>query len=142
MTKKIFPLVLCALLATPAYAAHPQCGKTELASTMGHMKDAMKAYKKAFKSGDDAKMNTVANELLKQVRQADAFIPLTINDSLQLNSDQQGKFDQYRQGMSVLEKAVVKLTQADDKNSRKAALALISKASKKGHKAFKMDCDD
>lgn len=129
-------------MLSPAYASHPQCGKTELAETMGEMKDAMKAYKKAFKSGDDKASAEISESLLSMIDKASNNIPLKISDSETLSVVQKNKVEMYKKGMKKLKDAVIQLNKAENKEAKKAALKLIGKASKKGHKAFKMKCDD
>ena len=143
MNKVIIPVVLSSLLFTaPSFAAHPMCGKTELAETMGDMKSNMKAIKKAVKMGDIKQVTTIANELLTQVNQSYDLVPLAISDKKELSAEQQADFKNYQKGMKSLKTAVTELTEATDVASIKAALGKIGKASKKGHKAFMLDCDD
>jgi len=142
MKMKLVLALSAALLSAPSFAGHPQCGETELAGVMGDMKDAMKAYKKALKSGDDAKMTQVSSDLLAMIDKSVELVPLKITDQKELNAVQQAKFEKYKKGMSYLKEAVTKLHNAKDVDAKKAALKMIGKASKKGHKAFKMKCDD
>ncbi|NMP29931.1 hypothetical protein HII17_00030 [Thalassotalea sp. M1531] len=142
MKKLIVPVLLSSLaFAAPSMAAHPMCGKTELADVMGDMKDQMKAVKKAAKSGDIAKVTAIANELLASVDKADQYVPLVISDKKELNATQQADFKDYQNGIKFLKGAVTDLASAKDIGAIKMALGKIGKASKKGHKAFKMDCD-
>ena len=142
MKKTLATLILATTFLTPAYASHPQCGKTELASIMGDMKDAMDDYKKAFKANDTAKQLAVTADLLKLIDKGSELIPLQISDNLSLTDEQKGLVEKYKKGMKQLKDAVVKLSEADNPLAKKAALKLVGKASKQGHKAFKMDCDD
>jgi len=142
MKMKLVLALSAALLAAPSFASHPQCGETELAGVMGDMKDAMKAYKKAFKAGDDAKMTQVSSDLLKMIDKSTDLVPLKITDKKELNAAEQAKFEKYQKGMNFLKEAVTKLHNAENADAKKAALKMIGKASKKGHKAFKMKCDD
>ncbi|REL30462.1 cytochrome b562 [Thalassotalea euphylliae] len=143
MKKMIVPVVLSALaFSTPSYASHPMCGKTELADLMGDMKGSMKAVKKAVKSGDIEKVSMIANELMTAVNQSTDLVPLAISDQKTLTAKQQADFKKYQKGMEYLKSAVSELAQAKDLPAIKSALGKIGKASKKGHKAFKMDCDD
>lgn len=130
------------LLSPSAFAAHPMCGKTDLAEAMDGMKDSMKAIKKAVKKGDTAKVSEIATNLLNSVEKAQNFVPLAISDSKELNAEQQKDFDSYKKGMTYLKDAVTELASAKDIASIKMALGKIGKASKKGHKAYKLDCDD
>lgn len=143
MKKLIIPVLLSSLfVSAPSMAAHPMCGKTELADVMGNMKDQMKAVKKAVKSGDLDKVQSIANELLTAVDNGYNMVPLAISDNKELNAAQQADFEKYQKGMDFLKGAVKDLAAAKDLASVKAALGKIGKASKKGHKAYKMDCDD
>jgi len=143
MKKIITTLVTALTLLSPVtFAAHPMCGKTDLAEVMDNMKDSMKAIKKAAKAGDSAKVNNIAADLLSNVENAQDFIPLAISDQKELNAEQQKDFDNYKKGMGYLKEAVEELASAQDMASVKMALGKIGKASKKGHKAYKMDCDD
>lgn len=142
MKKILLSAILSLSFISSAFAAHPQCGETELANIMGNMKDNMKAIKGAAKANDIEKLNLVAKELLASVQKADQYVPLTITDQQQLTAEQQTKFDDYKKGIAKLEKAVTSLTTATNAAERKTALASIGKAAKKGHKAFKMDCDE
>lgn len=142
MKTKILAAITGLMMLSPAYASHPQCGKTELAETMGEMKDAMKAYKKAFKSGDDKATAEISESLLSMIDKASKNIPLKISDSETLSVVQKNKVEMYKKGMKKLKDAVIQLNKAENKEAKKAALKLIGKASKKGHKAFKMKCDD
>ncbi|WP_448211980.1 cytochrome b562 [Colwellia sp. MEBiC06753] len=135
-------LVSCIAFSTPSFANHPMCGKTELADVMDNMKDQMKLIKGAVKSGDIAAVTAAATDLLAQVEKSDQYIPLSISDKKELNAEQQAQFNDYQQGISSLKDAVTELVAAQDLASAKMALGKIGKASKKGHKAFKMDCDD
>ncbi|MDG1734167.1 MAG: cytochrome b562 [Thalassotalea sp.] len=142
MKKILLTLVLSFTTLLSAQAAHPQCGETELATIMGEMKDDMKAIKGAAKAKDSDKVTLIAQQLLVTVQKADAYVPLAISDKKELTTQQQAKFDDYKKGVSALEKAVTELTLAKTADEQKAALGKIGKAAKKGHKAFKMDCDD
>ncbi|WOH35916.1 cytochrome b562 [Thalassotalea fonticola] len=142
MKKILLSAILSLTFINSAFAAHPQCGETELANIMGNMKDSMKAIKGAAKSNDIEKLNSVANQLLASVQKADQYVPLTITDQKQLTAEQQQKFADYKNGIAKLEQAVTALTAATNAAERKAALGQIGKAAKKGHKAFKMDCDE
>ena len=142
MKKILLSTLLSFFTLTSAYAAHPQCGETELASIMSDMKDDMKAIKKAAKAKDSAQITTVAEQLLSTVQKADQYVPLSISDSKALTAQQQQEYDDYKQGIQSLEKAVLALTKASSMDEQKAALGKIGKAAKKGHKAFKMDCDE
>lgn len=142
MTKLLLSAILSIVFISSANAAHPQCGETELANIMGNMKDNMKAIKGAAKANDFDKINALSKELLSNVQKAEQYVPLTITDQKELNAQQQEKFDDYKNGISSLENAVTSLTTATNIAEQKAALGKIGKAAKKGHKAFKMDCDD
>ena len=143
MKKLIVPVVLSALaFSAPSFASHPMCGKTELAELMGDMKDSMKAVKKAVKSGNIDEVSNIANNLLTAVNQSTDLVPLAISDQQNLSAEQQADFKKYQKGMEYLKSAVTELASAQDLPAIKAALGKIGKASKKGHKAFKMDCDD
>lgn len=139
-------LLLCTLLAfstiSSAFAAHPQCGETELANIMGDMKDSMKAIKGAVKANDTDKVSVLAKELLSTVQKADQYVPLNITDKKELNAAEQQEYQDYQQGIELLEKAVNELAVATTPDQQKEALGKIGKVAKKGHKAFKMDCDD
>ncbi len=141
MKKIIMTIALSLLTLSTANAAHPMCGKTDLADLMDTMKDNMKAIKTATKANDTDKVNAIAQELLTTVKKADQFVPLTITDKPELTPAQQADFEKYQKGMKFLEKAVTELTNAKTAEEQKAALAVIGKSAKKGHKAFKMDCD-
>ena len=130
------------LLSPAALAAHPMCGKTELADVMGGMKDNMKAVKKAVKAGDIAKVNAIANDLLNAIDKSTNLVPLAISDKTELSAEQEADFKKYQKGMEFLKSAVADLASAKDAGAVKMALGKIGKASKKGHKAYKMDCDD
>ncbi|MFD2168056.1 cytochrome b562 [Thalassotalea euphylliae] len=130
------------LFAMPAMAAHPMCGKTDLADIMGNMKDQMKVIKKAAKTGDMATLNETAQKLLAQVEKADSYVPLAISDKKELDATQQADYEKYQKGMGFLKQSVEELIAAKDPAAIKAALGKIGKSAKKGHKAFKMDCDD
>lgn len=141
--KKILLFTLLSFFTlTSANAAHPQCGETELASIMSDMKDDMKAIKKAAKTDDSAQLTTIAQQLLITVQRAVQYVPLSISDTKTLSTEQQQQYDDYKQGIQSLEKAVLALTKASSVDEQKSALGQIGKAAKKGHKAFKMDCDD
>ncbi|SES64240.1 cytochrome b562 [Thalassotalea agarivorans] len=140
--KKLTLLLSALLLSTSALASHPQCGKTDLAEVMDEMKDSMKAYKQAFKASDEAKMAAVVEQLLQQIDKAETLVPLQISDQATLTAEQQAQFEKYQKGMAYLEKSVLTLKDAKTADERKAALNAIGKSSKKGHKAFKMKCDD
>ena len=142
MKKTLATLILAGSLLAPAYASHPQCGKTELASIMGDMKDAMDDYKKAFKANDTAKQLEVTGNLLTLIDKSADLVPLQISDNLSLSDEQKGLVEKYKKGMTQLRDAVEQLSKADNPLAKKAALKLVGKASKQGHKAFKMDCDD
>ncbi|TLU66655.1 hypothetical protein FE810_03845 [Thalassotalea litorea] len=145
MKKLLISSFVCALtMSGPAMAndVHPMCGETELAGIMGDMKDNMKAYKKAMKAGDTETMNVVAQDLLANIEKSDGLVPLQISDNKELTAAQQADFDQYQKGMAYLQESAEALSKATTDDERKAALSQIGKASKKGHKAFKMDCDD
>lgn len=142
MKKLLITALLSFVTLTSANAAHPQCGETELAEIMSSMKDNMKAIKAASKEKDSAKISEIAAELLVHVQDSAKYVPLAISDKKELTAQQQADFDKYQKGMKALEKAVLELKNATSFEQQKAALGLISKASKKGHKAFKMDCDD
>ncbi|WNC72880.1 cytochrome b562 [Thalassotalea psychrophila] len=142
MTKILLSAILSISFISSAFAAHPQCGETELANIMGNMKDSMKAIKGAAKSDDFEKINSIAKELLISVQKADQYVPLAITDQKELSAEQQQKFNDYKNGIANLEKAVTSLTNATNTAEQKAALGKIGKAAKKGHKAFKMDCDE
>lgn len=142
MKKLIIGAALALSVVTTAQAAHPMCGKTDLADNMGKMKDAMKGYKKAMKAGDEETMATIVNELTSVIEKAKDQVPLAISDKETLTDEQKADFEKYQKGMMFLAEAVKQLGQADDEMTRKVALKAIGKASKKGHKAFKMDCDD
>lgn len=139
-------LLLCTFLSlftlSFAHAAHPQCGETDLANIMGDMKDSMKAIKGAAKAQDTEKVSALAKELLESVQKADQYVPLNISDKKELTAEQQQKFEDYQHGMEILEKAVTELASATTSDAQKVALGKIGKVAKKGHKAFKMDCDD
>ncbi|TRX52824.1 cytochrome b562 [Thalassomonas sp. M1454] len=142
MKKILLTLALSFTTLVSAHAAHPQCGETELAKIMGEMKDDMKAIKGAAKSNDTIKVSALAQDLLITVRKADDYVPLVISDKKELTAAQQAEFDDYKKGMAALEDAVTELTMAKTADEQKAALGKIGKSAKKGHKAFKMDCDD
>lgn len=142
MKKIILASLLAVSVASPAYASHPMCGKTELADVMGGMKDKMKAIKKAVKTGDMGQVTTIAKDLLAQVEESENHVPLAISDKPELNEKQQAQMADYKKGLKMLKKAVTELVKADNLVAIKSALGDIGKASKKGHKAFKMDCDD
>lgn len=142
MKKVILGIALSLSVIASAQAAHPMCGKTDLADNMGKMKDAMKGYKKAMKSGDEAAMASNVAELAKLVETSADQVPLAITDKAELTDEQKADFEKYQKGMMLLAEAVKQLGQADDEMTRKVALKAVGKASKKGHKAFKMDCDD
>ncbi|WP_371187991.1 cytochrome b562 [Thalassotalea maritima] len=124
-----------------AFAAHPMCGETPLAEVMGNMKDDMKIIKQSLKAGDEQAVKQAAQSLLANIRQGDTLVPLSVADNEQLNDEQKAKFNQYQRGMADLESATMELIRAQDNTARKQALAKIGKLAKKGHKAFKMDCD-
>ncbi|WP_371376590.1 hypothetical protein [Thalassotalea aquiviva] len=142
MKKLLLGTLLTLMSVSSAFAAHPQCGKTELAEIMDIMKDDMKAIKAATKAKEQDKVTALAEKLLVSVQKADAYVPLKISDSKELNAQQTEQFNDYKKGMELLTKAVVELTKADSIEAQKIALAVIGKSAKKGHKAFKMDCDD
>ncbi len=119
-----------------------QCGKTELADVMGEMKKSMKAIKAAGKAQDSKKITMIAEQLLTSVQKAQIHVPLSIATGNKLTTEQQTKFEDFQKGIQVLEQAVAELVAADSSAAQKSALGKISKISKKGHKAFKMDCDD
>ncbi|WNC68157.1 cytochrome b562 [Thalassotalea nanhaiensis] len=142
MKKLLLSTILSISFISSAFAAHPQCGETELANIMGNMKDNMKAIKGAAKADDFEKINAIAKQLLVDVQKAEQYVPLAISDKKELNQEQQKEFDDYKNGIANLEKAVTSLTTATNIEEQKAALGKIGKAAKKGHKAFKMDCDE
>ncbi|WP_448548017.1 hypothetical protein [Thalassotalea fusca] len=141
MKKTLATLLLATTFLAPAYAAHPQCGETELSGIMGDMKDAMKAYKKALKENDTSKQLEITGNLLTLIDQGSELIPLQISDNLSLTEEQKGLVEKYKKGMKKLKDAVVQLSEANNPMAKKAALKLVGSASKQGHKAFKMDCD-
>lgn len=144
MKKLLISSFVCALcVSAPAMAndVHPMCGETELAGIMGDMKDNMKAYKKAMKAGDSEAMNAVVTDLLANIEKSDGLVPLQISDDKNLTAEQQADFEKYQKGMVFLQESVEALSQATTDEERKAALGNIGKASKKGHKGYKMDCD-
>lgn len=141
MKKIIITIALTLLTLSSANAAHPMCGKTELADLMDTMKDNMKAIKMAAKSSDTDEVTKIANELLLTVQKSQKFVPLSISDKTELTADQKADFSKYQKGMKALEKAVTDLSLAKTAAQQKEALAVIGKSAKKGHKAFKMDCD-
>ncbi|WP_394172786.1 cytochrome b562 [Thalassotalea litorea] len=144
MKKLLISSFVCALAMSGQALAndvHPMCGETELAGIMGDMKDNMKAYKKAMKDGDTDAMNAVVKDLLANIEKSDGLVPLQISDNKNLTAEQQADFEKYQQGMAFLQESVEALSNATTDDERKAALGQIGKASKKGHKAYKMDCD-
>lgn len=142
MKKILIPVLLSTIaFSTPSMAAHPMCGKTELAQIMDDMKDHMKAVKKAVKAGDMDKLGSIADQLLAAVDNSYNLVPLAISDKAELTEDQKGDFANYQKGMKYLKGAIEELKAAKDMGEVKAALGKIGKSSKKGHKAFKMDCD-
>lgn len=142
MKKLIIGAALALSVIASAQAAHPMCGETDLAENMGKMKDAMKGYKKAMKAGDEAAMAGIVADLTSAIESAKDQVPLAISDKSELDDKQKADFEKYQKGMMLLAEAVKQLGQAEDDMTRKVALKAIGKASKKGHKAFKMDCDD
>ncbi|TKB47862.1 cytochrome b562 [Thalassotalea mangrovi] len=145
MKKLLISSLLCTIAfssQTMANDVHPMCGKTDLAEVMGDMKDNMKAYKKAMKAGDSDAMEQVVTELLANIDKADDLVPLQISDNQDLNTEQQADVKKYQKGMLFLQGAVEELAKASNDDERKAALGKIGKASKQGHKAYKMDCED
>ncbi|MDN3653488.1 cytochrome b562 [Thalassotalea ponticola] len=142
----IKPLLVASLLTattmSSAFAAHPMCGETELAAVMNDMKDNMKTIKQSFKAGNTAQVKQAAEELLSNIGKTDSLVPLSISDDNQLTAEQKRKFEQYQRGMATLEQATTELINANDSDAIKQALANIGKVAKKGHKAFKLDCDD
>ncbi|QDP00273.1 cytochrome b562 [Thalassotalea sp. PS06] len=145
MKKLLISSLICAVAFSSQAMAndvHPMCGETELADIMGDMKDNMKAYKKAMKAGDTEAMNAVVTDLLANIDKSDDLIPLQISDNKELSAEQQADFEKYQKGMAFLQGAVEELGKATNDDERKAALGKIGKASKQGHKAYKMDCED
>jgi len=59
----------------------------------------------------------------------------------ELNDEQKLDFKKYQNGIEFLNKALQELASAKNIEQVKTALGNIGKASKKGHKNFKMDCD-
>ncbi|AWB65891.1 hypothetical protein C2869_05295 [Saccharobesus litoralis] len=131
-------LTLCFLPTT--YAAHPQCGKTELSSVMKDMKDALKGYKTAMKKQDEAGMKTHSQALYDLSVKSKEYVPLSISDKSSLSAEEKAKYAKYQKGMDMMAKAVKKLMNATDDATRKAALAVIGKGNKQGHRNFKMKC--
>ena len=142
MKKILLSALLALFTVNTAIAAHPQCGETELAQVMGDMKDNMKAIKKAVKSDDSESLDTTVTKLLNNIQKSEKLVPLTITDKKELTAEQKSELADYKKGKQALHEAATELSQATTAEQRKAALGKIGKAAKKGHKAFKMDCDE
>jgi hypothetical protein len=142
MKNVIITIFISLLTLSTAQAAHPQCGKTELSSLMDEMKDSMKAIKTAVKASNTAEVTLKAQYLLTQVKDASAYVPLTISDKKDLSAGQQKQFVDYKKGLEQLESAVEALVVATTAKEQKQALGKIGKAAKSGHKEYKMDCDE
>lgn len=140
MKKIILATLLTVSTMTSAYAAHPQCGKTELSEIMEDMKDTLKDYKGALKAKDEAGLRNSADKLLKLAMKSKEHVPLTISDKKSLSSSEQAKFTKYQKGMEKMIDSIKSLAAADNDKSRITALKAVSAGSNKGHKAFKMDC--
>ncbi|QBY04754.1 hypothetical protein E2K93_10315 [Thalassotalea sp. HSM 43] len=143
MIKKVLLGALISLSTmSTAFAAHPMCGETELARIMSDMKNNMKAIKNSFKRGEQELLDDAAKALLSNIRESDTLVPLSISDKKELSEEQKKQFNDYQKGMAALEEATMELIAAKDDAERKAAIGKIGKTAKKGHKAFKMDCDE
>ena len=142
MKNWIVAILLTVGISGQAIAAHPQCGETQLADIMADMKKAMKAYKGGLKANDTDAMAKAAQQLKDLIAKSDGLIPLQISDNAELDKAQQQDYKMYQKGMKMLAGAIEKLAAANGQAERKEILGKIGKLSKKGHKSFKMDCDD
>jgi len=120
-----------------------QCGETKLADHMGEMKDHLKAYKKAAKSGDWAVMADSREALLELSASSKEETPFKAQGKSE--SEQAKMKGNYQKGMEKLEDLLVQLGDAEKAKDSDKVMELmeqIGKHTKKGHEAFKQKCDD
>lgn len=120
-----------------------QCGKTELAEQMKEMKDHLQAYKKAAKAENWDAMAENREALLELSLAAKEETPLKAADKPE--SAKAKMTENYRNGMSMLEDLLADLETAEkaqDKGQVMDVMEEIGKHTKKGHRNFKLKCDD
>lgn len=120
-----------------------QCGETVLADQMSEMKDHLKAYKKAAKSEDWDAMAENREALLELTVAGQSETPLKAQDKPEQAREKMQA--NYKKGMQNLESLLNQLAEAEaaqDADKVEDLMKQIGKQSKKGHKAFKLKCDD
>jgi len=129
---------LMLLTSTEVFAHAEHCEDTELGDLMKSMKDDLKGYVKGFKQSDQKTMQKHLNELISDSKNARTLMPLKYESQ----SETSVNIVRYQEGMDKLVELLYELKQAGDDNSAiKPLLAEVKKASKKGHDAFRKDCD-
>ena len=144
MIKKIRQLIfatsatLMLLTSTEIFAHEEHCQDTELGDLMKSMKDDLKGYVKSFKQSDQKAIQKYLNELIADSKNARTLMPLKYESQSETSID----IVRYQEGMDKLVALLHELKQAgDDKGAIKPLLAEVKQASKKGHDAFRKDCD-
>ena len=120
-----------------------QCGETKLTEQMKDMKDHLQAYKKASESGDWDAMKENREALMTLTLESKKELPYKAHGKPK--AEQEKMQANYKKGMTRLESLLADLEAAElakDSDGVKKMMKEIGGHTKKGHKAFKQDCDE